>query len=106
MFAVSAPDKTFLGSNHDHEVCTLAWHDMIWSDSIVPLLNMVDINNLSAWVILISVPVDNLISSRLGWWFHTHLRSGWWMHFCSNVAPNGATTTNRYGVVQDREGLL
>ena len=29
MFAVSAPDKTFLGSNHDHEVCTLAWHDMI-----------------------------------------------------------------------------
>ena len=53
---------------------------------------------------LISVSVDILISSHLGWWFYTRLCSGWWMYFCTDAAPNGATTTNRYGNVQNRAG--
>ena len=55
---------------------------------------------------LTSIPVDILISSHLGWWFHTCLRSGWWMYICSDVAPHGATAANRYGNVQNRAGLL
>ena len=55
----------------------------------------------------LSVPVDIiLIFSRLGWWFHTCLYSGWWLYFCSDAAPNGATSINRYGIVQIRAGPL